>query len=461
MQVFVERCEAYDEEAIAHVLKGWAGLFAARIRRGNKVVLKPNWLSHRHKYDPDEWISVITHPTVITAVLRLVLDCLDGDGSVVITDGPQTDSSWDKIMERMLPDRWSRMGREAGVDVRTIDLRLDEWVSKGDVKVGGRRLAGDPLGSTVCDLGGRSEFVGHRPSPRGYYGADYDKAETNRVHSQGHHKYKVSRTILEADVFVNLPKLKTHKKAGITCSLKNLVGINTYKNWLPHHSEGAPEEGGDQFPCRTPKSRLEGALTERFKAFLNRRPGWGRWMVPVKGLGRKVFGETRETVRNGNWHGNDTLWRMVLDLNKVLLYANPDGTLREERLASAKPYISIVDGIVAGEGNGPEAPRTKHAGVLVAGTSPVAVDLACARLMGFAWERIPVLERAFHVRRYPLVGFGSGEIVLTSSDPMYQGPLLEIRPEDTLRFLPHFGWEGHIELPRSGQAEESEDSGVS
>lgn len=50
-----------------------------------------------------------------------------------------------------------------------------------------------------------------------------------------------------ADVFINLPKMKVHKKTGVTLSLKNLVGINADKNWLPHYSGGSPRNGGDQF----------------------------------------------------------------------------------------------------------------------------------------------------------------------------------------------------------------------
>src|SRR5262245_39113458 len=319
-QVYLEKCADYSEQAVDAALGRWSDLFSSAIRKGQTVVLKPNWLSHRHKYDPDEWMSVITHPQVITGVLKRVLACLGGEGRVVITDGPATDSSWSALMSRFDAEQWVRMGRAANVDVQVVDLRDDEWVARGDVKVSQRRLSGDPRGSTICDLGSSSEFVGHTRSARGYYGADYDRDETNEVHSNGRHKYKVSRSAIEADVFINLPKLKTHKKAGITCSLKNLVGINTYKNWLPHHTEGTTAEGGDQFPGDSARGRLEGSLTDRWKAILIRRPELGRWMIPVKWVGRKVFGETHDVIRSGNWFGNDTIWRMVLDLNKVLLY---------------------------------------------------------------------------------------------------------------------------------------------
>ena len=79
------------------------------------------------------------------------------------------------------------------------------------------------------------------------YGSEYDTSEICRHHTGGVHEYLISRTILEADCVINLPKLKTHKKTGITVCLKNLVGINGNKNWLPHHRVGTPAQGGDQF----------------------------------------------------------------------------------------------------------------------------------------------------------------------------------------------------------------------
>ncbi len=445
MEVFLKKINRYDREGILRTLREWATLFE-RIHPGNTVVLKPNWLAHSHKYNPQEWESVITHPTVITAVLDRVLEQLDGKGKVIITDGPQTDSSWDKIMERMTPGLWVEMGKKAGVEVEILDLREDEWVNVGDVTVERRKLPGDPKGSTEVDLGGASEFINHKPSPKGYYGADYNKEETNRVHSNGHHIYRVSRSVMEADVFINLPKLKTHKKAGITCSLKNLVGINTYKNYLPHHNEGTPDMGGDQFPEASVKNKTESAVIEKFKTMLNRHPEWGKWLIPVKKAGRKVFGDTRETIRSGNWWGNDTLWRTVLDLNKILFYANPDGSLREDKIENQKKYISIVDGIIAGQGNGPEAPDPFTAGVLIAGTNPVSVDVVCAKIMGFDWQKIPSLKNAFRIRHYPLCNFEYRDVQLVSADPRFNKSLAEISRQDCFRFAPHFGWVGHIEL---------------
>src|SRR5690606_20304953 len=131
-----------------------------------------------------------------------------------------------------------------------------------------------------------------------------------------HHEYRLARTPLDADVFINLPKLKTHKKVGITVALKNLVGITETTNWLPRHTEGTPDAGGDQFPSATRRTRLERRVMAPVRKLFGHRYGAARLLVPIKRLATLYFGSTEHTVRSGNWHGNDTAWRMILDLNK-------------------------------------------------------------------------------------------------------------------------------------------------
>src|SRR5689334_22077371 len=110
MDVLVESCHSYARDLIDAALERCDALFEERICPGNMVVLKPNWIAPSHKYNPHEWQSVITHPEVITAVLRRVLRHLKGSGRVVITDGPQTQSSWEDIMMRMCPEKWIDLG---------------------------------------------------------------------------------------------------------------------------------------------------------------------------------------------------------------------------------------------------------------------------------------------------------------------------------------------------------------
>ena len=410
-----------------------------------KVVLKPNWVKEHdeRKPGPGQWEHVVTHPAVIEAVAAWVAQRLNGAGEIVICDAPQTDSSFARLREYCALDEMVARLRDTfpGVAFTLLDLRPEEWHAVDGVVVSKSAQAGDPLGSTHVRLNEASEFVRFSGQGR-LYGASYNMAETNQVHSGERHEYMLCRTPMEADVLINIPKLKTHKKVGITCALKNLVGINANKNWLPHHTEGTPADGGDQFPRATPKAKLEHSWMGTAKRLLKDSPGLSRLFVPLKKLGRLYFGDTQKVVRSGNWHGNDTCWRMVLDLNKCLFFF--DG--RGERRTKEIKYLAVVDGIVGGEGNGPMAPDPVSAGVILAGRHPVAVDCAAATIMGFDWQKIRLLKNCFRMERLNFVPFRPEEIRVVSNKPAWNGSLDEL--EESLGFRPHFGWVGAIENPR-------------
>jgi len=106
-----------------------------------------------------------------------------------------------------------------------------------------------------------------------------------------------------------------------------------------------------------------------------------------------------------------------------------------------------VDGIIAGENEGPIAPTAKACGCLVAGVNPLAVDIVSSRLMGFDFRRI----KQFSILNDNAYDFGF-------SDPMTLGIIMNGRavpaivffnsgwksPVDV--FVPHPGWRGQIEL---------------
>lgn len=60
-----------------------------------------------------------------------------------------------------------------------------------------------------------------------------------------------------------------------------------------------------------------------------------------------------------------------------------------------KPVLSIVDGVVGMEGNGPTAGKPRHIGVVAASKSPHALDLVCAGIIGLRREDVPTLEAAY------------------------------------------------------------------
>lgn len=439
VQVF--QINEYDEDNIFRQIP--TDLFNS-IKPGDTVVLKPNWIRECHIDREDEWEQVITHPTIITAVLKRVLVSLNGSGKIIITDGPETSSDFQKILGYCPEDTWFNECKAHGVSLEIIDLRDDVWTMKQGLVVKREKRIGDPRGKVLTNLVGRnSEFFGKGKSKRGFYGADYNRRETNKAHDGMNNLYSVSRSVIDCDVFINLPKLKTHKKAGITCCLKNLVGINTYKNYLPHHNEGGPKEHGDQFPTSNKNSRIEGPIVAFFKQRILINPALAKLLKPFVKIGTTVFGETSQVIRSGNWYGNDVIWRTILDLNKVLYYSNNDGTLRQDKLINAKNYIGIVDGITVGEGNGPQAPDPVKLGYIVYGTNPAAIDAVCAELMGFDPTKIPTINNAFKIKKYRLTDFSLSDIRIQIGNGAYNIgmlPNIYVKPCN-----PHFGWKDHIE----------------
>ena len=405
----IRQAPRYDPALVRQSVAALGIDWPALIHPGDRVVLKPNFIRESHTERPDEWEQIITHGTVIAAVAEQVAAAMDGRGTITIADAPQTDSDFDQICQRaQIPQLRERLAREfPGLTLEVLDLRREAWRTVNGVIVERHKLTEDPRGYTLVDLADKSCFAGKTGK---FYGADYDTAFTAKHHSNGRHEYLLSRSALDADVLINLPKLKTHKKVGVTLSLKNLVGINGDKNYLPHFCIGTPDEGGDEFPTSDVKNKVQSKLISAFKSAARSGPWWG----PVaKRVGSKIFGDSGKVIRSGNWHGNDTTWRMVLDLNQAF-FQKP------------RRYLSIVDGIIAGEGNGPMEADAKPCGVLIAGTNPVAVDFVCAALMGFDWRKLPMIREGLRV------------FELSPDD-------IEADIGEPFCFKPHFGWVGHVE----------------
>ena len=414
------------------------------IHPGETVFLKPNMISHKHRIN-DDWDYVITHGSVIRAVADYVYIALQGRGTIIIGDAPQTDSLIDVIRERMGLDEICRLYADRlHFPIELIDMRQTHHVDKDGIYVQTVQLAGDPRGSVNVDLKNHSMFAELDEGRKIYYGADYNWKETNEHHHKGRHEYAVSRSPLIADVFINLPKLKTHKKCGLTVNLKSMVGINANKNFLPHYVFGSPRAGGDQFERSSVRRSLENVVVRSSKKLLLKELAWFKDVArKTKRVGYEVFGDTEKVIRSGNWHGNDTVWRMSLDLNRILLYADANGIMHPEN--PPRRYLSVVDGIAAMDGNGPVAGTRRETRLLIAGCDPVGVDTVSARLMGFDESKLPLIARAYDAHAYRLFLGSPDEINPLSNVPRWNRPLRAWRPDEQLGFKPHFGWTGAIE----------------
>ena len=418
------------------------------IHSGNQVVIKPNLVIH-HRSGIDEEYSVTTHGSVIRAVIDYVFLALKGEGEIIIADTPLQAANFEKLVREAGLDAIQEFYDKAfGMRIEVLDLR-NEWAVTDDESayiLERKRLRGDPNGYYEIDLGNQSELYPITQEQTCFSIGDYNDSVTREKHALNTHKYLFSGTILSADVVINLPKLKTHQKAGITCALKNCIGMNVSKDYLPHFRLGSPEMGGDEYPC---KSYYNLIVSKCRKALQNRIPV-ELWKLARKGafaFQNHVLGalqtknsQSSYAIHGGAWYGNDTIWRTILDLNKLLFYADKNGVLQKE---PQRKCLSIVDGIVAGEGEGPLKNTAKHCGLIICGEDSVAVDVVCARLMGFDENKIPQLSNSYRLKNYPITNYDGN---FTSIQWLKNEALEQFLSKyQSFKFKPAAGWIGKIE----------------
>jgi uncharacterized protein (DUF362 family) len=248
--VHIARAASYDEPLADVLAAQFAHFRAACPLAGKRVVLKPNLVEYR----PDRVIN--TDPRVVDAVITLCKK--EGAAEIVVAEGP---GHWRNVQFLVKESGLGAVLEKHGV--RFLDINHDEPVK-------------------VLNLGRLTRL-------------DY---------------LYMSRTVLNADVLISIPKLKMHHWAGVTLSMKNLFGT------LPGICYGWP------------KNEL-------------------------------------------HWRG---IPNSIVDIN-----------------CTRGANLAIVDGIVGMEGDGPLHGKARHAGLLMMGVDPVAVDATGARLMGIPPERIPTL----------------------------------------------------------------------
>jgi len=425
--------------------------FGHIIKPGMTVVLKPNFVRSRHFENKDPY-AMITHPSVLRAVGDFVWIALKGEGRIIIADAPQYDANWAELMKLTqlhLMSEFYNSRRPASMEI--LDLR-NYWSRRKHFPSMLLPLPGDPNGIVRVDLGNESAVKDVR-NPKQLYGAVYHRKELVEHHTGGRQIYELSGTVMKADVVISVPKLKTHKKVGVTMNVKGLVGACTNKNLIVHYSLGRQNEGGDQYPPEHFTSMEERLIrTERWMydvflakqsaplEYLHRSIYWmhGKFIKPL-GIG---IPKHKRLLDVGNWHGNDSAWRMCADLLKIIMFADKDGLLHG---SPQRSLFSIIDGVIGGENKGPLEPDPVKAGVILGGTNFLATDIVGARLMGFDPMKIKTLS-------YPLTenGWDYGaqtisDISVASSDPAIR-TCLDNRSDRFCDFRPYPGWVGHIEI---------------
>ena len=370
-----------DGERLRDMIGDLVGMEFLQGLKGKKIFLKPNWV--RHSVREGDEVCLRTHDNFVLGVLEVVLK--QSVASVVLGDAPIQGCDWKRMHSEAFLSAIDSLATRYETPVLVKDFRrkiFDPERNDGEEEC---RPLSDYL---IFDVGTRS-FLEDVTQDGNFRITCYPPERLKKEHQKGRHRYCIIKDLFEADVVLSLPKVKTHQKTGITGALKNFVGVNGDKDYLPHHRIGGTKFGGDCYPG----GRFLRRWSEVFSDMANRNQKKSRYRFYQKfsSLFWRLSRPGKVHQRAAGWYGNDTCWRMVMDLNLIIKYGRADGILAD---VPQREIWSLCDGIIGGQGNGPLEPEPLPLGIVSFTDSGCLNDVCMGTLMGFDVEKIYLLRSA-------------------------------------------------------------------
>lgn len=357
--------------------KNW-NPFGDFIRLNHKVIIKPNLVKHINVSTTGSEESLITNFSVIRPIIDYALIALKNTGDLVVGDAPVQECIFDKVIELNGLKDGIDIYNKNGYNVRLMDFRKND---NPDLDC---KLVSIDNDSSLSEV---DEFASQ------YAITNYNLKDMHEHHKKGKHEYLIPSLVLQADVIINMPKPKTHRKAGMTACMKNFIGINSKKEYLPHHRNGSVHCNGDEYPERS--------LIKRFRSNVRnynyKRSFFIKVIYKSFGIIEKVLKKDR--FLEGSWYGNDTIWRTILDINKIILYADLNGKMTNKK---QRVIFNIADMIISGEKEGPLIPSDKKVGLLVASFNQLNMDSVICRIMGFSTNKIKYINNGYKLKKYQI-----------------------------------------------------------
>jgi hypothetical protein len=290
---------------------------------------------------------VYSHP----ATIRPLIDMLALAGAQQIRVGDGSDPTGDYFTTRADPMGFTESyfnqlsALWPGVTVSRIDLQnLDQWswadlgadagASGASAYFGSGYQSNDLAKAHMTDV---SEPYFNAIDPHGRPGPGPD----NCIGWQA-----ITDHLFEADVVVDLAKLKVHHYGINTAVLKNWVGVT---------------------------------MTSTYDM------GWRNWC--------RIAHERYQPTDYEKVFGNDIMWREVVDVHRAVLYWNAGAV----QTTPQRRYLCILDAINCAERyhvGGPEDPWHHWLHTVLAGVDPVAIDAVGARLQRFDFRKVPIVNNA-------------------------------------------------------------------
>lgn len=412
------------------------------IKTGQKVLIKPNMVLDRNLGGFGEE-CLYTNPSIVSAVINYVWKALKENGEIIVADAPVQDCDFEKLIETSGYKNMIEYYKNKGVNISLLDLRGLKSKHKNGTII-------QEISNTegiLVNLDEKSEHARlNNDELKNIRITKYDPDELLKHHNENKHEYLIAKEVLEADVIINMPKPKAHRKAGVTGALKNFVGANVRKEYLPHHRLGDKNHNGDEYGKASILLIASSKLLDISNKFMKNKKHTCSKIT--KGISKILSGFdkrfiSKEKNREGSWYGNDTIWRTIIDINKIIKYADKKGVIQD---SIQRKVFNVGDMIIVGEKEGPMLPSPKYGGIIAMSEDIVLFDENIVTIMGFDINKIPTLKNVRNDKKYKLTDSLTHGKIISNDDKWNNKGLSEIEKKNTLCIEPSSGWKGHIEL---------------
>lgn len=326
------------------------------IEHGYRVVIKPN-IEGGAKFQ-------CTHPSVVRTIIDIAAQA--GAAEIIVaesspfyyTEQSLQDSGYAKMVKKL---KSAGLPRVPGLPPCRLVLRNLEgtcwsWVDTGAASA---YPAGEFADTDLLTSLGKRTY--HRQTD------SHGRNPNGRVLN----KNAVYDTMFDADVIINVPRLKVHLFVINTLAIKNFVGITV--------------------------SSTSG---------INK----------VGNMNRVAHSGTKNGPDHMVWgFGNDILWRELANIQRAVIYWKNG----EMKPAPQRKMLCILDAVCAGDGPHGKGPKVQ-VGYVLASVDPIAVDAVGSRLMRYDFRSIPVINNAPMVPSHPW-GTNDPARILLQGDPIGPG----------------------------------------
>lgn len=378
-----ELAKIYKDSSLQHNIKDILGESFLQEINGKNILINPNWVMHSLTETDD--ICLRTHENILLSTIEVILE--QSPKKIIVGDAPINVCDWSEMLKDSFYSKIENLISIYNISIKIMDFRRFTFNSEMNIVSKNQK----PLSEYVIfDLGEKSYLEPiSKKKKSGFRVTNYDPDRLADSHKLGVHKYCITKELFDVDIVLSMPKIKTHQKTGLTGALKNLVGLNGDKDFLPHHRVGGVGFGGDCYPGKNIFRRISEYLLDKANRKMEKKI-YKLWTFLSYVFWRISNPEKVHQLAAG-WYGNDTCWRMVMDLNLIAEFGTRDGLLSNR---PKRKIFSLCDGIIGGQGNGPLSPDPLALGVLIFTDNSAMNDICMGYLMDFDINKILLLKNA-------------------------------------------------------------------